>query len=117
MLNGNPQMSFDPGRELRQDDSVIFTTATLEEAACVKQILASYERVSGQVISFDKSMLSSSRNVPSPRFDVLKRLLNIKAMESYDKYLGLPTIIGIERMISRFYWSGDASRRSIHWLK
>ncbi|XP_057425625.1 uncharacterized protein LOC130718990 [Lotus japonicus] len=76
------------------DDSVIFAKATLEEANSVQQVLASYEKVSGQVINLDKSMLSCSRNVPSSRFDQLKRLLNVKAVESYDKYLGLPTIIG-----------------------
>ncbi|XP_057418932.1 uncharacterized protein LOC130713154 [Lotus japonicus] len=176
MLNGNPQMPFDPGRGLRQDDNVIFAKATLEEANCVKHVLASYEKVSGQVINLDKLMLSYSLNLPSPRFDELKRILNIKTVESYDKYLGLPAIIGklktqifnfvkenvwkklrgrkesslsrmgrevmvkvvaqaipsyaiscfmlpggicanIERMISKFYWSGDASRWSIHWLK
>ncbi|XP_057444702.1 uncharacterized protein LOC130736943 [Lotus japonicus] len=166
MLNGNPQVPFDPGRGLRQgdplspylfilcgdvfsaliqkeivasslhgikiarspsapmishllfaDDSVVFARATMEEAHTIRNVLASYEQVSGQVINFDKSMLSCSRNVPSPRFNELKMLLGVKAVDSYDKYLGLPTIIDIERMISRFYWSGDASRRGIHWLK
>ncbi|XP_057451835.1 uncharacterized protein LOC130743612 [Lotus japonicus] len=76
------------------DDSVIFARATTQEALTIKVILASYEQASGQVINLDKSMLSCSRNVPENRFHELKQLLNVKAVECYDKYLGLPTIIG-----------------------
>lgn len=142
----------------------------------MSDILTTYERASGQVINLDKSMLSVSRNVPENCFNDLKQLLGVKVVESYDKYLGLPTIIGkskthifrfvkeqvwkklkgwknrtlscagrevllkaaaqaipsyvmshfllpeglchgIEGMISRFYWGGDASRQSLHWMK
>ncbi|XP_057459108.1 uncharacterized protein LOC130749749 [Lotus japonicus] len=76
------------------DDSVMFARARVEEAQCLKQILATYERVSGQMINLDKSMLSVSRNVHDNCFHELKQLLNVKAVEGYDKYLGLPTIIG-----------------------
>ncbi|XP_057444455.1 uncharacterized protein LOC130736669 [Lotus japonicus] len=76
------------------DDNVIFARATTQEALTIKAILASYEQASGQVINLDKSMLSCSRNVPENRFHELKQLLNVKAVECYDKYLGLPTIIG-----------------------
>ncbi|XP_057419187.1 uncharacterized protein LOC130713437 [Lotus japonicus] len=126
MLNGNPQMPFDPGRGLRQGDPLspyLFILCGEVFSALIQRELvgSSLSGIkiarSAPVINFDKSMLSCSRNVPSPRFDELKRLLGVKAVDSYDKYLGLPTIIDIERMISKFYWSGDASRRSIHWLK
>ncbi|XP_057425675.1 uncharacterized protein LOC130719041 [Lotus japonicus] len=76
------------------DDSVLFSRASLEEAQCIKNILATYERASGQVINLDKSMLSVSRNVPENCYYELQQLLGVKAVESYDKYLGLPTIIG-----------------------
>ncbi|XP_057443766.1 uncharacterized protein LOC130735911 [Lotus japonicus] len=35
-----------------------------------------------------------SRNVPQNGFNELKQLLNVKAVEIFDKYLGLPTMIG-----------------------
>ncbi|XP_057452127.1 uncharacterized protein LOC130743933 [Lotus japonicus] len=76
------------------DDSILFGRATVQEAECLKEILVTYERASGQVVNLDKSMLSVSRNVQQTSFDELKQLLGVKAVESYDKYLGLPTIIG-----------------------
>lgn len=42
------------------DDSIFFPRATLQEAESLKGILATYERVSEQVINLDKSMLSCS---------------------------------------------------------
>ncbi|XP_057432396.1 uncharacterized protein LOC130725161 [Lotus japonicus] len=53
----------------RNDDSFLFARATVQEAECIKSIMETYERASGQ-------------------------LLGVKAIDSYDKYLGLPTIIG-----------------------
>ncbi|XP_057452723.1 uncharacterized protein LOC130744566 [Lotus japonicus] len=64
------------------------------EAECIKSILTTYERASGQVINLDKSLLSVSRNVLENCFIDLQQLLGVKAVDSYDKYLGLPTIIG-----------------------
>ncbi|XP_057450409.1 uncharacterized protein LOC130741856 [Lotus japonicus] len=156
------------------DDSIVFARANVDKARTLQAIVATYERASGQVINLDKSMLSVSRNVTDNRFDELKQLLNVKAVESYDKYLGLPTVIGkskvqilnfvkervwkklkgwkekalsragrevlikavaqaipsyamscfilpdgicaeIDSMISRFLWSGDVTRRGLHW--
>ncbi|XP_057426392.1 uncharacterized protein LOC130719802 [Lotus japonicus] len=102
------------------DDSIVFARANVDEARTLQAIVATYERASRQVINLDKSMLSVSRNVTDNIFDELKQLLNVKAVESYDKYLGLPTVIDgicaeIDSMISRFFWSGDVTRRGLHW--
>ena len=56
--------------------------------------MQSYELASGQKVNLDKSQLLFSRNVPSPRSNELVQLLNVKATESFDKYLGLRAIIG-----------------------
>ncbi|XP_057426530.1 uncharacterized protein LOC130719957 [Lotus japonicus] len=76
------------------DDSVIFCRASEEEVQVVSSILNFYEDASGQKINLDKSQLNFSRNVLSTRIDQLSRLMGVKAVASYDKYLGLPTIIG-----------------------
>ncbi|XP_057426337.1 uncharacterized protein LOC130719745 [Lotus japonicus] len=97
------------------DDGIIFAKATNQEAEVVKTILTTYERASRQMINLDKSMLLVSRNVPQNRLYELKQLLGVKAVESFDRYLGLPTIFELESMISRFYWGGNVSKRGIHW--
>ncbi|XP_057418938.1 uncharacterized protein LOC130713163 [Lotus japonicus] len=99
------------------DDSILFGRAPVQEAECLKEILVTYERASGQVVNLDKSMLSVSRNVQQTSFDELKHLLGVKVVESYDKYLGLPTIIDINSMISNFFWGGDVSQKGMHWTK
>lgn len=76
------------------DDSSIFARVTKEEAECLKDILATYERASGKMINLDKLMRSVSKNVPQNRFYERKQLLKAKAVGSFDKYLGLPTMIG-----------------------
>ncbi|XP_057440277.1 uncharacterized protein LOC130732189 [Lotus japonicus] len=124
------------------DDSVIFAKATPEEVESVKEILSTYERVSGQVINLDKSTLTCSRNVPDNCFNHLKGLMNVKVVEHFDKYLGLPTIIGKsktqifnfvkervwkklkgwkERVLSRagreVLLGCNVDNRCVHWLK
>ncbi|XP_057444875.1 uncharacterized protein LOC130737123 [Lotus japonicus] len=89
MLNGNPQ----------PNDSIIFAIANSQEAECVLDVLSIYEKASGQVIKLDKSMLSVSRNVPHNGLDELKQLLNVKAVESFDKYIGLPIMIECSQTI------------------
>src|ERR1044072_1409032 len=76
------------------DDSIIFSRATQEEAETISSILNFFEDASGQKINLDKSQLSFSRNVADTSIDQLSELLGVKAVDSYDKYLGLPTVIG-----------------------
>lgn len=76
------------------DDSIMFSRATREEASHILAIIKSYEEVSGQRINYNKFELSCSQNVLGTRFDELSQLLEVKALESHDRYLGFPTLIG-----------------------
>jgi len=60
---------------------------------CLVSILKTYEGASRQKINLDKLELSCSWNAPSTRIDELTMLLGEKAVETYVKYLGLPTLI------------------------
>src|ERR1044072_7604226 len=79
------------------DDNIIFARATNQEAQCITNILHNYELASGQKVNLDKSHLLFSQNVPSTRSIELFQLLNVKTTESFDKYLGLPTVIGSKK--------------------
>ena len=46
------------------DDSLIFFRPFVEQATSLKGILASYGKVSGQMISFLKSSITFSKNTP-----------------------------------------------------
>lgn len=65
----------------------------------VLQILHQYELASGQVINVDKSEVSFGRNVPEQTKNMLLGRLSFKAIETYDRYLGLPTYIGRSKKI------------------
>ncbi|XP_057417455.1 uncharacterized protein LOC130711751 [Lotus japonicus] len=93
------------------DDNIVFSRADVRESECVRTILRTYELASGQVINLDKSMLSVSQDVPYNCFHELTQLLRVKAVENFDKYLD------IDSMIARFFWGGDVSRRGLHWTK
>ena len=54
------------------DDCIIFAQADVQEAQHIAEILSSYEKVSGQKINLDKSMISCSRYVSENRQNELK---------------------------------------------
>ncbi|KAG8497033.1 hypothetical protein CXB51_008257 [Gossypium anomalum] len=58
------------------------------------KILESFERISGQRINLDKSMVYFSPNTPGPQREILSRLLKMKVVTNLDAYLGLPIPIG-----------------------
>ncbi|XP_057438067.1 uncharacterized protein LOC130730153 [Lotus japonicus] len=53
-----------------------------------------YEEASGQRVNFDKTELSFSQNVPEQLCTQIRNRMEVKVVDSHDKYLGLPTVIG-----------------------
>lgn len=76
------------------DDSLIFCRDSYQDAQMVNKILDIYQSASGQLINLDKSEISFSRNVPDDRKIMFQGWMQIKAVESHSKYLGLPTFVG-----------------------
>ena len=58
------------------------------------EILATYERASGQQINRDKTMQFFSKSTSQGVQDAIKDALGVLVVQQYEKYLGLPSFIG-----------------------
>ena len=76
------------------DDSSLFCKACSSECHTIKEILQIYEVALGQKINCEKSSIFFSTNTPSSTGDEIRMLLNTTSTETFEKYLGLPPIIG-----------------------
>lgn len=76
------------------DDSLLFIRATEEEVDNVLDIFATYEAASGQKLNMEKSEVSFSRNIDPQKREMLQMKLAFKAVDTHEKYLGLPTFVG-----------------------
>ena len=76
------------------DDSLIFCKSKTEECAKLLEILATYERASGQQINRDKTMQFFSKSTSQGVQDAIKDALGVLVVQQYEKYLGLPSFIG-----------------------
>lgn len=76
------------------DDSFLFFQASTDEALCVKQLLVSYERSSGQSVNFQKSGVFFSANVRRDKQQEISYILEVHNDIVSSKYLGLPSLVG-----------------------
>ena len=61
------------------------------------EILATYERASGQQINRDKTMQFFSKSTSQGVQDAIKDAPGVLVVQQYEKYLGLPSFIGRRR--------------------
>lgn len=76
------------------NDTLIFGKASKQEAEIIKGILIKFGVVFGQEINYEKSAGFFSKSVSTKIREEVVRTIQIREVESHDKYLGLPTIIG-----------------------
>jgi hypothetical protein len=76
------------------DDSVLFCTAKLSDCYAIQEVLHKYEHASGQQINHDKTTLFFSASTSSEIKEEIKAALHLPAIQQYDKYLGLPSLVG-----------------------
>ncbi|CAL1383059.1 unnamed protein product [Linum trigynum] len=76
------------------DDSIFFFRATTQESLQLKRILHDYEPESGQLVNFQKSEVSFSKNIKPHGRLLVGGVLGMKTVEMHDKYLGLATEAG-----------------------
>lgn len=79
------------------DDSLILMKANAQNANTLKRVLDAYCRSSGQLLSNTKSSIFFSPNTAVRVREDVCRELNIVTEALSDTYLGLPTMVGIDR--------------------
>lgn len=76
------------------DDIVLFTEATLDQIAIIRDCLDRFCAASGQRISFSKSQILFSRNTHPEVADEIATALGVEKTADLGKYLGVPSIHG-----------------------
>ena len=79
------------------DNSIIFGKADLDCCQLIKDILAKYERASGQVINLQKSVINFSPNLSIERKDMIMECLGLPSGGAHDTYLGLLSFVGRDK--------------------
>ena len=70
----------------------------------IQEILGKYEVASGQKINSEKTTIFFSKNVPiMSTKEQLKNLLRVPEIREYEKYLGLPVVVGRNKRASLNY--------------
>lgn len=76
------------------DDTMIFCRATEADARASKEQLDLCSKASGQLINFEKSSMSFSPEITSALKPQLSSILGVQVVDSHDKYLGMPAVVG-----------------------
>ncbi|XP_074293596.1 uncharacterized protein LOC141620688 [Silene latifolia] len=76
-----------------------FARANVNEATVVNDILRSYEAASGQLVNLDKTMVSFSRGVTDAMRGRVTECLGVTEVVEQERYLGLPTVIGLSKKV------------------
>ena len=82
------------------DDSVLFCKANAQEWGKIQELLELYERASGQKLNREKTSLLFSKNTPQAAKEHLVNLVGVNPTSCFEKYLGLPSMVGKSRMAS-----------------
>ncbi|XP_042979926.1 uncharacterized protein LOC122310106 [Carya illinoinensis] len=76
------------------DDCILFGRAKLADWFNLQEVLKKYERASGQFLNKEKNSIFFSSNTKEENKKMIKEASNSLVCGNYDKYLGLPTMIG-----------------------
>ena len=97
------------------DDSLLFCKANSTKCNKVMDLLSVYEDVSGQKINRDKIALFFSKSVTEANRQIIKRILGVREIRHYEKYLGLPSLTGKGKRASFDYIKERVWRKLQGW--
>ena len=78
-------------------------------------LLSVYEDISGQEINRDKTTLFFSKSVTEANRQIIKGILGVREIQHYEKYLGLPSLIGKGKRASFNYIKERVWRKLQGW--
>lgn len=64
----------------------------------LKEIFDLYAAVSGQIFNFQKSSMFFSNKIPEDLVAAIRDIFKLNVVSKYEKYLGLPLMIGRNKM-------------------
>ena len=76
------------------EDSLVFCRAIVSECVKIQSLLYLYELASSQSINRGKTNIFFSSNTLPCTQDAITNFLGIPAIQSYEYYLGLPSLVG-----------------------
>ncbi|XP_041027032.1 uncharacterized protein LOC121267250 [Juglans microcarpa x Juglans regia] len=79
------------------DDSLLFCKANALEWGKLHNILKIYEEASSQRLNLEKTSIQFSRNTAKSTQDFILSIAGVRSSMAYEKYLGLPTVVGKAR--------------------
>ena len=85
------------------EDSLIFCRARVEDVSKILKILGKYERALGQKLNSNKTTIFFGGNVTDSAKLQVQSLLGVSEIKEYEKYLGLPPVVGRHKKVSFNY--------------
>ena len=76
------------------DDNLLFCRATHEECRKIIEIREIYEKGSGQKVNKNKTVIFFSKSTLKITKQEIKDALGLQEIVQYEKYLGLPSLVG-----------------------
>lgn len=88
------------------NDSLLFCKANSLELSRLIHMLRMYEKASSQRFNKEKTSIQLSRNTSRETQDIILSIAKVRSTLSYEKYLGLPTLVGgLNPNHSKLFWT------------
>jgi len=97
------------------DDSLLFCRANFPEWLNLAQVLQTYEKASGQQLNMAKTSVFFSRNTREEFKEFIRNSVGVATMTGFEKYLGLPTLVGRSKKRTFAYICGRVKERLDGW--
>jgi hypothetical protein len=97
------------------DDSLLFCRSSIVEWARIQEILEIYETASGQKLNREKTSIFFSKNTKREAKEFILGTAGVSSSAHYEKYLGLPALIGRAKVSSFSTLKGRIWKRMNGW--